>query len=205
MQMQILPENYDEKLYEGVDITVLQSYLTIHHHFDKFKPSREERTSILRLIALHCPPDNRCFRSIHLFDQFINNGGGTYSTIHEYCGRCHRLFADNELHCLADGTRRYDQGEAKKDFFVMFNLEVELRTRCLDPLFWNSVQHPFNRVKADPNAIEDIYDGQLYPQNTVPGQLHALSSTDGIKVFKTNNNDLWVVMLVILELPPSVR
>ena len=147
--MQILPENYDEKLYEGVDITVLQSYLTIHHHFDKFKPSREEKTSILRLIALHCPPDNRCFRSIHLFDQFINNGGGTYSTIHEYCGRCHRLFADNELHCLADGTRRYDQGEAKKDFFfVMFNLEVELRTRCLDPLFLEQCSTPLQQGKS---------------------------------------------------------
>ena len=207
MQDANLPEDAHEALYVGAPVSKLQCSLFIHHHFDKFKPSREEKSSILQLIGQLCPPENKCFPSIHLFDQYINNGGKEYSTIFEYCGACHRRYQEGELQCPIDQTQRYENPatRSKKDFFIMFNLEAELRTRCKDPQFWEQIQHPITRTRPEHGEIEDIYDGTLYPKEPQLGQLHSLSSTDGIKVFKTNNSDLWVVMLVILELPPSIR
>jgi len=75
MQDANLPEDAHEALYVGAPVSKLQCSLFIHHHFDKFKPSREEKSSILQLIGQLCPPENKCFPSIHLFDQYINNGG----------------------------------------------------------------------------------------------------------------------------------
>ena len=92
-----------------------------------------------------------------------------------------------------------------KNFFVMYNLEADLRTRFRDQKFCDAIRHPFVRVKQDPNAIEDTLDGTVYPQNTQYGQLHTLGSSDGIRVFKTTVEELWLVMLEIFELPPEVR
>ena len=139
-----------------------------------------------------------------MFEHFLNNSEDDFSTLHEYCGKCHRLFENNEVQCPTEGNMRYN-GDAKKDFFIMFSLEMELKTRCRDPIFWERIQHPFQRQKINEAAIEDVYDGAIYPVGLQPGELNAFGSTDGIKIFKTNHNDLWLVMLVILELPPSIR
>ena len=87
----------------------------------------------------------------------------------------------------------------------MFNLKAELTTRFLSPEFCQAIAYPFTRVKFDDEAIEDVYDGSIYPDDLQLGQLHGLGSSDGIRVFKTSVNELWLVMLVILELPPSIR
>lgn len=92
-----------------------------------------------------------------------------------------------------------------KNFFVMFNLEAELRTRFRNQKFCDSIRHPLVRVKQNENAIEDVYDGSAYPHDTQYAQLHALGSSDGIWVFKTTVEELWLVMLTILELPPEIR
>jgi hypothetical protein len=99
-----------------------------------------------------------------------------------------------------------DQGkQCLKNFFVMFKLEPELRTRFQDQRFCEDISHPFERIKMDDDAWEDIYDGSVYPNQVQYGQLHCLGSSDGIRVFKTTVEELWLVMLVILELPPQIR
>jgi len=87
----------------------------------------------------------------------------------------------------------------------MFNLEAELRTRLRDQKFCEAIRHPLIRVKRNLDAYEDVYDGSVYPNGTQYGQLHTLGSTDGIRVFKTTVEELWLVMMVVLELPPEIR
>jgi len=91
----------------------------------------------------------------------------------------------------------------------MFRLEAELRTRFRDPTFCERIQYPLTRQKIHENAIEDILDGTVYSnlpqQDRQYGKLHSLGSADGIKVFKSSTEQLWVVMLEILELPPQIR
>jgi len=183
----------------------MQSFLMTHLLFDKMKPSREDKTRILEYLKMHCKTEeNKCFSSIHLFEAFLGRSEDDYSTTHEFCKLCKRLFQPNELQCPLDHTPRYD-ANGKRSFFVEFNLETELRTRFKDPVFWDAIQYPFTRPEPPQGTIEDVLDGELYPRNTIPGQLHCIGSTDGVKVFKANHSDLWLVMLTILELPPTIR
>ena len=97
------------------------------------------------------------------------------------------------------------QNRVLKNYFVMYKLEADLCTRFRDQRFCEAIHHPMVRVKKNEDAYEDIYDGTVYPPDLQYGQLHALGSSDGIKVFKTTLEELWLVMLVILELPPEIR
>ena len=85
----------------------------------------------------------------------------------------------------------------------MFNLEAELRTRFRDQRFCEAIRHPLIRVKRNQQAYEDVYDGSVYPNDTQYGQLHTLGSTDGIRVFKTTVEELWLVMMVVPQ--PNFR
>jgi len=206
MQELPLPEDHDRELFEGSDMTRLQSYLSIHVLFDRYRPSREEKQAVLHLLAIHAPPVNRCFRTLHEFEHFLGEGTST-STVHAFCANCHHLFEPGEDACPIDQKPRYGgvNGDVDTAFFLTFSAETELRTRYLDPAFFEEVQHPFKRDVPPAGVITDVLDGSAYPRDAVRGQLHALGSTDGLRVFKSAKHDLWLVMLVLLELPPSIR
>ena len=65
----------------------------------------------------------------------------------------------------------------------MFSLEQEPKTRVKDPRFWDLIHHPYVRVKKKDDAIEDVYDGTLYPENLALGDFTTLGSTDGFRLF----------------------
>ena len=98
MQDHPIPGDANDLLYEGAPLTKLQSYLMTHQHMNQFHPSRVEKESLLRLIAAHCPVGNNCFTSLGQYENFLNNGQ-SYSSIHEYCGRCFHLYLPNQVQC----------------------------------------------------------------------------------------------------------
>lgn len=64
--------------------------------------------------------------------------------------------------------------------------------------------------KIDPQAIEDIYDGCAYrciehasPVGSM--QLSFIINTDGVDILHTSDFHLWPVLLMINELPPTLR
>jgi len=179
---------------------VLQHYLAVHSFMQRHQLSREAKEDLLRLIELHCPAENHCLTTLHTFEHYIASGGLEFSEVHYFCPNCQRPFAANEEVCPHDQTARSAEAH-----FVVFKLEAELRARCADPRFWQAIRHPLDRVQPAAGVIEDVYDGTLYPQHTEHGQLHCLGSADGIRVFKSARKELWLVMVVLLELPPSIR
>ena len=199
MQDHALPDDINEPLYEGSPMTIIQHYLSLHHHFQRFSPSREEKASILQVVQLACPLPNRCFQSINSYDTYLGNASAEYCNIHTYCERCGHIFQVNQVLCPDQHPRDDNK------FFLTFNIEAELRTRCRDAAFWNAVQLPLHRVRLENGVVKDIYDGTIYPEGLQAGQLTSLGSADGITIFKSTKNNLWLVMLAILELPPHLR
>jgi hypothetical protein len=67
------------------------------------------------------------------------------------------------------------------------------------------------KVSQKPGHVTDIYDGQLYKvlddDGSLPSRLRisAILNTDGISVFKSTNYSLWPVLLMVNELPFTVR
>jgi len=177
------------------------------HHFIRFNCSREEKTSILKLIRLHIPQPNLAFPSLHRFESYLGDPEQACTTW-EFCDYCHNVYEDDELNCPTCDTPRFEgENQTMKHFFLVFDPRAELKTRYLDPRFWGAIQSKFHR-EVEEGVISDIYDGTLYqshPELDVPGNISAIASTDGIKIFKSNNQQLWMIMMVINELPPQVR
>ena len=73
------------------------------------------------------------------------------------------------------------------------------------------IQYRHKRVKKDPEAIEDVYDGLLYKQCVESGFLDSPTNitmqfnTDGVALWNSSKYSLWPVFLRINELPPVLR
>ena len=85
---------------------------------------------MLSLIRLHLPPDNELASSLREIHQFFEVGNHQFVDVHDFCGRCTRIFEGNELECPHCHIRRYKgQSQTPLNFFVTFNMEAELQTR----------------------------------------------------------------------------
>lgn len=74
------------------------------------------------------------------------------------------------------------------------------------------LQYRFRRTKLNENAIEDVYDGELYKLHASPGgflsdphNISFLGNTDGVALIRSNGYGVWPVYLVINEIPPHLR
>lgn len=78
------------------------------------------------------------------------------------------------------------------------------------PGFTEDLKYKENRVKKNPDNIEDIYDGEVYKEaerNFIESDLNITLTwnTDGIQIFQSNTFSLWPFYFVINELPPKKR
>ena len=81
-----------------------------------------------------------------------------------------------------------------------------------DNNFLEKLNYRFNRTKSCPEAIEDIYDGELYQMLFKegsflydPNNLSFLANTDGVAIVRSSGASVWPVYLTINELPPLER
>ena len=90
--------------------------------------------ALLDLILLHLPPDNDGIETVYQLQQFFRLHDG-YAEVFDYCGHCDYLFLENDVVCATCERLRYKGGQAQQekktpiDYFILFNMEEELRTR----------------------------------------------------------------------------
>ncbi|KAK3920619.1 Dynein heavy chain 10, axonemal [Frankliniella fusca] len=78
--------------------------------------------------------------------------------------------------------------------------------------FYEDLQFRFNRVKKNPNNIEDLYDGNIYKENfqsgflSNPNNISFMWYTDGVSTFNISNKfSIWPLYLVVNELSYKKR
>ena len=64
----------------------------------------------------------------------------------------------------------------------------------------------------EPEAIEDVYVGQLYKEHSSPvgflsdlDYISFLGNTDGVALIKSTSYGVWPVYLIVNEIPPTER
>lgn len=74
------------------------------------------------------------------------------------------------------------------------------------------LQYRFRWTKINEDAIEDVYDGELYRKHACSGgflsdphHISFLGNTDGVVLIRSNGYGVWPVYLVINEIPPLQR
>ena len=93
--------------------------------------------------------------------------------------------------------------------FLLFMLFLLFNS---DNNFLEKLNYRFNRTKSCPEAIEDIYDGELYQMLFKegsflydPNNLSFLANTDGVAIVRSSGASVWPVYLTINELLPLER
>jgi len=79
---------------------------------------------------------------------------------------------------------------------------------CRTPFCGQLLQYATELKKIDPQPIEDIYDGCAYrciESALSVGSVHFSINTDEVDILHTSDFHLWPVLLMINELPPTLR
>ncbi|XP_051167613.1 uncharacterized protein LOC127285565 isoform X2 [Leptopilina boulardi] len=130
-----------------------------------------------------------------------------------FCEECKQLLGVGQI-----GRRcrcgRCGPGQDKT--FVATYIQILLRPQLSDlfkiPNMSESLRYKHNRIKINPDAIEDIYDGEMYKQLSEPGNFlsnpHNCSLTlwtDGLKLTESSRATTYPVVLQVNELSPHAR
>ena len=127
---------------------------------------------------------------------------------HAYCLQCLHYFGlrdnlERFVVCEICG-RRIRRGNV--DFFVTLNVRNQLKSLLNEPGAWNKLSYPQRRVKTNPEAIEDILDGEAY-QRIPKGQYDFTYqfNLDPFSTSKSSNTEVCPIFMKINELPPNLR
>lgn len=202
----------ERKLSEQ-EIQGLCTLAFIHRHH----LSGDASSDILKLVRIWNPDANfSAFENLAMLE--------TKCTCFHYCSNCSAMFPEdlNIYVCSTPrcGTLRYKGQQTAanrqpKSYFVMANIESQLKQLLERKTVWQDVQNVKNKILAANNlvdSIQDITDGECYRLLCNDGQfLHSMTSisalfnTDGVPLYSSSNVSIWPLFLAINELPPSYR
>ncbi|XP_051157446.1 uncharacterized protein LOC127279252, partial [Leptopilina boulardi] len=199
-----IPVNEDPPLFPGCPLTFSESLLSILSLTLRHTITGVLLASILQLVHLHCPEPNHCVESIYMFKKYFEHLKSPVSK-HFYCSNC--------LQNLNEKTDQCPNCEnSKQNYFMTISIISQLRALYERRGFREKLNYRYNRVKLNPQNIEDIYDGKIYQELSADGKILSDPNnisfswyTDGVTVFKSSKFSFWPIYLVINELPYSER
>lgn len=164
-------------------------------------------TDLLLLISLHCLEPNSLSNTLFLFKKFFAKWQFPVK-MHRYCNIC---LTELPLDNICTKCLKKRSFQVNASLFLEIPIISQLRTLFSREGFYDDLQYRFNRVKKNPDNIEDIYDGNIYKQFMKEGFLSVASNisfmwnTDGVSLFNSSNFSIWPLYLRINELPPQKR
>ncbi|KAK3928873.1 RNA polymerase-associated protein CTR9-like protein [Frankliniella fusca] len=131
---------------------------------------------------------------------------------HAYCSRCFRALGflnllPNPVVCVCGWTK----SKGKVKYFITLNIRAQLERLLTLPGMWEKLQYPQDRVKENPDAIEDILDGEAYirlraaENGPGPSDFTYNFNLDGFKISDSSKTEAWPIFLKINELRPNLR
>ena len=202
----------DQPLYDDAPVTIGQCLLLLMAFILGNKLTGVAVGNLLRLLTMILPTGHQLPQTKFLFDKYFRvfKEGMEFKL---FCPCCKTLLETTDcLNCSICG-RQYEEKELLEqgNFFIYLPLEQQLKEffQCKDPS--SDLDYRFDREKASPDSIEDIYDGQMY-QSIANGALttdrNSFSvsfSCDGVPIFRSSNFSIWPLQGVLNELPPKMR
>ncbi|XP_052129331.1 uncharacterized protein LOC127750829 [Frankliniella occidentalis] len=196
----------DVPLYENARLSVIESVILILTLALRFSLTGECITSFLETIELHCPIPNLCITTLYRFKSFFKEIGRETLILHYFCECCFSELAGKDSVC------ENCQENTEVAFFIEIPIIRQLQRLFLRPGFVEKLLFRFQRVKKHEDNIEDIYDGNLYKEQTANNGIlsgrHNISLTwysDGIQIFKSVKYAVWPLFFVINELSYKER
>lgn len=201
--------NYDDEnddnrpLYNGAPITVAESMALILSLILNHQLTGSCVADLLYVLHLHCIAQGLRKLSLYRFRQYFSFSNAPVTKIY-YCSNCMSLLDQNYNVCPEC------QESNRVSYFIKLNIIAQLKKILKRPGKYESLQYRFTREKMSINNIEDIYDGQLYQEEIRNGflsnsNISFLWNSDGVPVFKSKKFSIWLLYLIINELPYKIR
>jgi len=188
-----------------VDLVFMCLVLGVRHNL-----SWNAQLDILRMVDSIYDKDN-VPQTKYKYFQYIEKEKKSIS-YHVFCPTCEVYLGEKsrlpELlhcsHCVSD----IDMCNPS-NFLLSISLESQLKRLMKDPVIVSSMlTHRFNRKKENPDAFEDIYDGEQYKKHcgsdgilSFPFNFSFSFFTDGVPTGKSTGKSLWPIYVTINELP----
>ena len=203
----------DQPIYPGHSLTVQTSMILILLFTLCHNISGTQLTDLLTLISIHCLHPHPGIKSVHMFKKFFADIKSPIRK-HFYCTACMSGVNENDEICPKTSCSQLLNNSRSKAYFLEMPIESQLISILQKEDTRNLLNKRFSRVKKNENAIEDIYDGQIYKSLSGPGgplseeypfNVSFTWNTDGVPIFKSSKFSIWPFYLVINELPYKQR
>ncbi|XP_011859092.1 PREDICTED: uncharacterized protein LOC105556604 isoform X2 [Vollenhovia emeryi] len=135
--------------------------------------------------------------------------------VHLFCPSCQRYLGERpklRSSNIVCHTCEKDIDEATMSFFVTLNFTYQLQNLLNNPNVSKHLDYRYSRRKENNNALEDIYDGDMYKKYSAAGNqldsrwnLSYTFNTDGCQAAKSSKTSIWPIYAMLHELPPEIR
>ncbi|XP_067654084.1 uncharacterized protein [Haliotis asinina] len=173
--------------------------------------SGEALKDLLVLIELHCITPNFCRTTLKTFNNFFK-GMSSPVQLHYFCNFC------NTYHGKASEPTCQKCQKSEQSSFIYIPMIGQLQS-LFSGLKKSDLLHEGGRVKDNPSAIEDIFDGKIYKtifvdnffKGTKEGRkekeihISLQLNTDGVALFRSSTYSVWPLYLTVNELNPKLR
>ncbi|XP_074110548.1 uncharacterized protein LOC141534849 [Cotesia typhae] len=134
-------------------------------------------------------------------------------TNHYYCRNCRHYLGERCKETNKLKTNCYcGASESNLGYFIYLSLTAQIKELMKIPNISESLKYRFWRTKTNPDAYEDIFDGQEYKSQCLPGKFlekwynfSFTFNTDRCNVAKSSNLSAWPIYVQINELFPRMR
>jgi hypothetical protein len=200
----------DQPLYPGSPITVAESVVMNISCALRHNMTGQCLADMLMICEMHCPRPNNCKTSLYKVKQQFSTM--TNEIIHHvFCASCGLLIPKPlPEYCLNALCGKSMKESKNTSYFIEIPIASQIEAFFQREYFHPDIMHRFSRVKEGEYNIEDVYDGELYKEQSKgllskPTNLSLTWYTDGAPPFKSSKGSLWPVCFVINELPPEKR
>lgn len=212
---------FNEEMYAGASMTIAEFLLCLaalktHLHLTDVMIGQ-----ILKFIAIVLPKPNKCPTSIYKFKQFFSDNERENIIKHFYCLNCNYLEPNSECDINHDVSIEDEETlndlnscdcnvNEKSNYFIEVSLISQLKSFFARSGFYNQLKSTIT-LSDDENLFFDIYSGSIYKSLIHVKNLSSnirislMWYTDGIQIFKSSKRSIWVLSLIILELPYEER
>ncbi|KAK3933032.1 DNA-directed RNA polymerase subunit beta' [Frankliniella fusca] len=154
-----------------------------------------------------------------LVDKLLFNEDAAGITRHFFCYNCGKDFGTlhNVSEVLCENPRckalNLAANHKKWRYYVSFDVVPQLEALLNKNGVMEHLVNPKERIDQNcESTIRDVYDGEMYKNFVnkfcVSNDIRYLSftlNTDGIALYSSSNGSIWLILLMLNELPPVLR
>ena len=123
---------FETPLYEGTDLTVLDSYLMLYQFSLRHCLSKQAFSELILLVDTHVPKNAKSVSSLYMLKKFFEkNLNQVPCETHRYCTRCHymRVTSDTDAEDARSPCGNPECGEMSSNTFLYIPVDYQLKTK----------------------------------------------------------------------------